>query len=191
MAIPSWMVGTLVAAFSMGGCHAVFSHSLSSVRSRRSWVPCSIAAGIGVVVAAIAGMSDAQKAMVKTAIKPFVSGMKEIGQAAADSIFGGAGSAEMVARGNQFRDTIAHMTNALTSSNMMGLVKQVGGAVADVGNGWAKSLDSPGFKHFLDVMAKSLPDQIKGLGHILTGVVAASVIPLSRCSPGHLVHRLA
>jgi len=40
--------------------------------------------------------------------KPFVSGMKEIGQAAADSIFGGRGSAEMVARGNQFRDTIAH-----------------------------------------------------------------------------------
>jgi len=88
----------------------------------------------------------------------------------------------MVARGNQFRDTIAH-TNALTSSNMMGLVKQVGGAVADVGNGWAKSLDSPGFKHFLDVMAKSLPDQIKGLGHIFDRVVAASVITFIAMQP--------
>jgi len=81
-------------------------------------------------------MSDAQKAMVKTAIA-FVSGMKEIGQAAADLDLRRQAAVPRWSLAAISSATPSHTHNALTSSNMMGLVKQVGGAVADVGNGWA------------------------------------------------------
>ena len=158
-------VGTLVAALSLllgiitalaGTIYFALIGSLSAVLG--AVVP--LAAGIGVLVGAIYSMSDAQKAALKTAINPFIEGMKEMGRSAADIIFGG----------EQFTQTIGHMTKALTSSNMAGLVDNIAVAIGNVGNQWAASLNSPGFQRFVDVMSRTLPGQIEGLGRVTANV---------------------
>lgn len=131
-----------------------------------------IAAGVGVLAAAIAGMSDSQKRAVKEGIKPMVAGFKELGTAAANSIFGGKGNKQLEATARQFEETIKNMSKALTSSNMKQLVEGIGAAIGNVGNQWAASLNSPGFKKWLTAMSKTLPDQLEALGRIGTNTFA-------------------
>lgn len=113
-----------------------------------------VAAGVGVLAGAIASMSDEQKKAAKEAIQPFVKGMKEIGRSAADAIFGG----------ERFTKTIKDMTAGLASSEMGTLVTEIADAIGDVGASWAKSLNSDGFREWLETMSRTVPDQLRGLG---------------------------
>lgn len=169
VSVASLLIGTLSAlastiAFALVGALGVLATAVLPV-----------AAGIGVLVTAIASMSDAQKKMVKEAIQPFVSGMKEIGRAAADALFGG----------EQFKKTIADMTKAVTSSNMKGLVVDIADAIGDVGSSWAKSLNSPGFQKWLKTMTGFIPDAIRSLGESFKntlgglGGIFAGAIPVT------------
>lgn len=153
------IVGTLVSVFSLllGVIVALASSlafALVGALGAVAGALVPLAFGVGVVVAAIASMSDAQKKALKTAIKPFVAGIKELGKAAADSIFGG----------DQFTNTIARITSALKGSEIETLVRGIGGAIGNVGNMFASAIDSPGFKDFVEKMSLTLPSQITGLG---------------------------
>lgn len=173
------VVGTLVAALSLllgvvVALASALANALVGALAAVAGALLPVIAAFGVVGIAIAGMSDAQKKAVKEAFKPMIAGFKEIGAAAADSIFGDKnGSRAMQERASVFEESVKRMTNALTSSNMMTLVKNIGGAISDVGAGWSKSLDSPGFRRFVDTMAETLPKQVRTLGHIFDRVGAA------------------
>lgn len=172
------VVGTLVSALSLllgivVALASALANALVGALAAVAGALLPVIAAFGVVAIAIAGMSDAQKKMVKESFKPLIAGFKEIGKAAAESIFGGTGSKQARETADQFEQTIKRMTNALTSSNMMTLVKNIGGAIADVGSGWAKSMDSPGFRKFIDTMSETLPRQITTIGHIFDRVGAA------------------
>ena len=155
IATMSMLLGVVVAlasslAFALGGALVAVAGAV---------IP--LAAGIGVLVAAIASLSDAQKAALKTAIQPFVEGMKDIGKAAADAIFGG----------ERFTQTIKDMTAGLASGEMKGLVVGIANAIGDVGAGWAKALNSEGFRGWLEAMGRTVPDQIRDLGQVAQNVL--------------------
>jgi phage-related protein len=160
------VVGALVSAMSLllgivVALASALANALIGALAAVAGALAPVALGIGVLVGAIASMSDAQKKMVKEAIQPFVSGIKDIGKAAADAIFGG----------KQFEDTVHRMTNALTSSNMKKFVVEIADAIGNVGNAWAKQLDSPGFQRWLTAMGKTIPGQIEGLGKAFGNIV--------------------
>lgn len=172
------VVGTLVAAVSLllgtlTALASTISFALVGGLAALAGSIAPIVAGFGVLAIAIRSMSDEQKKMAKEAFKPLIAGFKEIGEAAANSIFGGKGSKEMEDTASRFKQTISNMANALTSSNMKTLVTEIGTEIGKIGNRWSDAIDSPGFRHFLDVMSETLPKQMQSLGQIVQNVVAA------------------
>jgi len=110
------------------------SHSASSVRGGRGCHVLPIAAGIGVVVA---GMVTPRRRWSRRPSAFRVGHERDWSGCCRFDL-----RRQGQCRDGRSRQSVPrHHRTHDHSSNMMGLVKQVGGAVADVGNGWAKSLD--------------------------------------------------
>ena len=151
------VVGTVVAAMSLllGVVTALASSlafALVGAVGALLAVLTPLAAGLGVLGLAFVGMDAKAKKLAKEALKPLGEAFKVLGSAARDGLF--PKLPEIGERlGKVFR-------------GMEPLVRKVAAAMGDVGIGFAKAMQSKGFKDFRNAMESFLPGAVRRLGDI-------------------------
>lgn len=117
-----------------------------------------VALGLGVLVAGIASLDDKAKKALKTSVRPLVDEFKHLGDIGANQIF------------KAMPDQIDQVTKALKRTSLDPFTRRVGDAISDTIGHIARSVDSPGFRHFINQLddEKGIPHQIRLLGRIMT-----------------------
>ena len=151
------VVGTVVAAMSLllGVVTALASSlafALVGALGAVMAVLTPLAAGLGVIGLAFIGMDDKAKALAKKALKPLADAFKVLGNAAREGLF-----PKLPEIGERLSKVFRGMEP---------LVRKVAAAMGDVGVGFAKAMQSKGFKDFRNAMESFLPGAVRRLGAI-------------------------
>lgn len=119
-----------------------------------------LAAGIGVLALAFMGLSKAQKKALSVDLKPLSNEFKALRATAQEGLFG---------KGDKNIKTLAADLGPVLAT-LKPLFKNTGQAIADVAISFTKAMNTPGFKGFINVLGKFIPDAIRKLGGITKGL---------------------
>jgi hypothetical protein len=151
------VIGPLVAAMSLlAGIVVALSSSVAFalVGSLASLVAIlgPAAAAVGVLGLTFVGMSDKAKEAAKKALRPLGDEFQKLGAAARKGLF------------SRLPETVSLLRKAF--SGLRPLVREIGIAIADVFAGFAKGMNTKGFRDFRDAMFTFLPGAVRKLGEI-------------------------
>lgn len=151
------IVPPIIAAFSLlagivTALAASISFALIGAVSSLAAILLPAGAAVAVLTAGILGMDDALKKSLKRSIQPFVTEFKGLAKVASEGLF------------SKITPTIDNLTKGFRG--LRPLVKGVSVALADVGLGFSKAINSSGFRVFRDAFAEFLPNAIRTLGRI-------------------------
>lgn len=130
-----------------------------------------LAAGAGVAVLALVGLNKAQKALLKTDIRPTVNAFHDLQAAARRPLF-----ANLSRQSKEFGSVLA---------GWQPLFRNIGRSISRIGDYWLGALKGPGYTGFKNAISKFLPGAVlslgKSFGNALGGLggLFRSMIPLT------------